>query len=141
MEELLREEIDALLDAQTVGRLGCHDGGLTYVIPLIYAREGDALYVLTTEGRKTRAARKSPAVCFEVDEYDAASGSWRSAIVQGRYEELDDDGKAHAIALLSKRHGGRRGDAQPPPPRPTVAAVAFRVVIESVTGRAVRRGG
>ena len=87
MDVMTREEIDSFLDEQTVGRMGCHDAGVTYVVPLIYARDGDALYVLTTQGEKIRIARKNPAVCFEVDEYEAATGSWRSVIVQGRYED------------------------------------------------------
>jgi uncharacterized protein len=64
---------DVFLDERAVGRLGCQDGGATYVVPLIFARERDALYLLTIEGRKVRAARKNPAVCFEVDEYDGAT--------------------------------------------------------------------
>jgi nitroimidazol reductase NimA-like FMN-containing flavoprotein (pyridoxamine 5'-phosphate oxidase superfamily) len=78
-------------------------------------------------------------VCFQVDEHDRATGNWRSVIIQGRYEELDAAGTAEALALLGKRFGGRRpassGPAQPAP-RPTVA---FRVRIESITGRQVRR--
>jgi len=136
MDVMTREEIDSFLDEQTVGRMGCHDAGVTYVVPLIYARDGDALYVLTTQGEKIRIARKNPAVCFEVDEYEAATGSWRSVIVQGRYEELDEQGKARALGALAKRHGTRRGSSEGPPPRPIVA---FRIVIAEATGRAVRR--
>jgi uncharacterized protein len=139
MEELTRDEIDRLLDEQVYGRLGVHDSGVTYVVPLIYVREQDALYVLTTEGQKIRAARNNPAVCFEVDEHDRATGSWRSVIVQGRYEELDAAGATEAITLLGKRFGGRRSTASAPAQPATRATVAFRVHIVSVTGRAVRR--
>jgi uncharacterized protein len=138
MNELTQEEIEGLLDAQTVGRLGCHDAGVTYVVPLIYARDGRALYVLTTEGEKIRVLRKNPAVCFEVDEYESATGSWRSVIVQGRYEELGGEGRSSAVSILSKRFGARRAQSgeAPPPARPIVA---FRIHIDSATGRAVRR--
>jgi nitroimidazol reductase NimA-like FMN-containing flavoprotein (pyridoxamine 5'-phosphate oxidase superfamily) len=138
VDELTQDEIERFLDGQTVGRLGCHDAGVTYVVPLIYAREARALYVLTTEGEKIRVLRKNPGVCFEVDEYESATGSWRSVIVQGRYEELDAEGKSRALSVLSKRFGTRRGqdDGPPPPARPVVA---FRIHIDSATGRAVRR--
>ena len=141
MDNLSREESERFLDDQTIGRLGCHHQGVTYVVPLIYAREGDALYVLTMEGQKVLFARQNPSVCFEVDEYDAATGNWRSVIVQGRYEELDSDGKARAIAILGKRHGSRRGSSStdgppPPPPRPVVA---FCIRVEHVTGRVMKR--
>src|SRR6185436_19382462 len=98
IQELTLEEIDELLDRQTIGRLGCHYAGTTYVVPLVSARHKGALYVLTADGMKTALARGNPQVCFEVDEYDAESGNWASAILQGRYEELDGAGKVGAIA-------------------------------------------
>lgn len=133
IEELDRAQIDDLLRAQMVGRVGCHAGGLTYVVPVIYAYDGEAFYVYTVEGQKVRMMRESPGVCFEVDEYER--GSWRSAIAQGRYEELDADGAARALALLTERFpaGGTRR------PRAEGAPVAFRIVVEEITGRAVRR--
>lgn len=139
MNELDREEIDRFLDEQTVGRIGCHDSGLTYVVPVIYARRADALYVMTTEGQKVQMMRKNPSVCFEVDEYEGATGSWRSVIVQGSYEEFDADGKAAALSILAQRFGTRRVPTERPqvPLGPTVA---FCIRIQSVTGRSVRRG-
>lgn len=134
--ELSRDEIDELLAAQVVGRIGCHVDGLTYVVPVIYAYDGAAFYVVTVEGQKTRMMRANARVCFEVDEYER--GSWRSAIAQGRFEELDDAGREHALALLTARFAGGGGDRRRPSDggRETVA---FRIVIDEVTGRAVRR--
>ena len=132
--ELDRAAIDDLLRGQVVGRIGCHADGLTYVVPVIYAYDGEAFYVYTVEGRKVRMMRASPRVCFEVDEYER--GSWRSAIAQGRYEELDAEGAARALELLAARFppspAGRR-------PRAEGAPVAFRIVIEEISGRAVAR--
>jgi nitroimidazol reductase NimA-like FMN-containing flavoprotein (pyridoxamine 5'-phosphate oxidase superfamily) len=82
-----------------------------------------------------RMMRASPRVCFEVDEYE--QGSWRSAIVQGRYEELDEAGAERALSLLAARFAGRRGSS--PRPRAEGVPVAFRILIDEVTGRAVRR--
>ncbi|HXX70234.1 MAG TPA: pyridoxamine 5'-phosphate oxidase family protein [Polyangiaceae bacterium] len=140
MNELARDEVDRFLDEQTVGRIGCHDAGLTYVVPVIYARQADALYVMTTEGQKVHMMRKNPSVCFEVDEYEAATGSWRSVIVQGRYEELDGDGKALALSILAQRFGTRRVPTERPRV-PLGPIVAFCVRIQSATGRSVRRDG
>lgn len=138
VNELDREQIDRFLDEQVMGRLGCNDAEGTYVVPLIYARHGQMLYVLTTEGRKIRAARSNPAVCFEVDEYDWKTGSWTSVIVWGRYEELHGDAKTEAIAALGRRHGTRRASSEAPVAEER-ATVAFRIVIERATGRAVTR--
>lgn len=133
--ELDRAAIDDLLHAQVVGRIGCHAGGVTYVVPVIYAYDGEAFYVYTVLGQKVRMMRANPQVCFEVDEYER--GSWRSAIVQGSYEELGGADAERALALLTERFaargtGGRRQRSEGTP-------VAFRIRIEDVTGRAVRR--
>ena len=132
--ELDRAEIDDLLHAQVVGRIGCHADGETYVVPVIYAYDGEAFYVYTVEGRKVRTMRASPQVCFEVDEYER--GSWRSAIAQGRYEELDAEGAERALALLAARFASRGTGSRP---RADGTPVAFRFVIDEITGRAVRR--
>jgi uncharacterized protein len=134
--ELSRDEIDELLNAQVVGRIGCHADGLTYVVPVIYAYDGAAFYVVTVEGQKVRMMRANPRVCFEVDEYDR--GSWRSAIVQGRFEELDDEGEERALALLSARFAAGGVERRRPSDEGR-ATVAFRIAIDEITGRAVRR--
>jgi nitroimidazol reductase NimA-like FMN-containing flavoprotein (pyridoxamine 5'-phosphate oxidase superfamily) len=135
IEELSPAEVDALLRESVVGRIGCHVDGLTYVVPVIYAYDGEAIWVVTVEGQKTRMMRSNPRVCFEVDEY-AGPGSWRSVIVQGTYEELDGDGLAQATALLAERFAGR-GSGR----RPSAGGrepVAFRIRVAEATGRTVR---
>jgi nitroimidazol reductase NimA-like FMN-containing flavoprotein (pyridoxamine 5'-phosphate oxidase superfamily) len=135
VQELTRDEIDAFLDEQRIGRLGTRDDESIYVVPLMFARRDDALYVVTVDGRKTRAARAHDSVCFEVDDYDSATGSWTSVIVWGRYEELHEGAQTEALRILRERHGVRRTSG-PPPSRPTVA---FRIRIEKASGRWVER--
>jgi nitroimidazol reductase NimA-like FMN-containing flavoprotein (pyridoxamine 5'-phosphate oxidase superfamily) len=135
MDELTRDEIDALLRDQVVGRIGCHAAGETYVVPVIYAWDGEAVWVATVEGRKTRTMRANPKVCFEVDEY-SGPGVWRSAILQGDYEELADDDAEHALELLRARFSG--GTARRP--RETGREpVVFRIRVREATGRVVGR--
>ena len=133
--ELDRAEIDELLHAQVVGRIGCHTDGATFVVPVIYAYDGEAFYAYSLEGRKIRMMRANPSVCFEVDEYDGR-GSWRSAIAQGTYEELEGADAQRALALLTERFAARGGERRP---RGAGRPVAFRIRIDEVTGRAVRR--
>lgn len=133
--ELTRDEIDDLLNREKVGRIGCHADGDTYVVPVIYAYDGRAFVVASIEGRKIEMMRSDPRVCFEVDTY--GTSGWESAIAQGRYVELataeEVDG---ALDLLAERFG-RREDSR----RRAVseATVVFRVEIDEITGRAVRR--
>jgi uncharacterized protein len=132
VDELTRTEIDELLGGEIIGRIGCLAGREVYVVPVIYAYDGEAVYVYSIAGRKIEAMRDNPEVCFEVDRYDGP-GDWRSAILWGRYEELGEEGAARARELLRGRFtGGGRG------PRPTgdgSTPVAFRIVIERATGR------
>lgn len=136
IRELDRAEIDAFLHSQVVGRIGCHADGLTYVVPIIYAYDGECLYVASVEGQKTRMMRESPRVCFETDEYER--GSWRSVIAYGDYEELAGEEAEHAVELLAERFGRsgsrrRHGSGEAP------QTVCFRVRIREATGRAVTR--
>ena len=137
IEELTGAEVDELLRDRTVGRIGCHADGVTYVVPVIYAYDGEAVYVASVEGQKTRMMRMNPRVCFEIDEHEP--GTWRSVVAQARYEELAGAEAERALALLTERFAGagrrRRPEAG------GRATVCFRLVLGETTGRAVRPSG
>ena len=137
--ELSSREIDDFLRSQRIARLGCHADGVTYVVPLIYAYEDDAVVAVTTEGRKTAMLRENPRVCVEVDEYDSdGKGSWRSVIGHGTYEELDGDAIEPALALMRERFARTAGRAaEPRALGPEV--VVLRIKLEEVSGRTVER--
>lgn len=132
IEELDRDEIDAFLRRQAVGRVGCHAGGRTYVVPVIYAWYGECVYVQSIEGRKIEMMRANPEVCFEVDEY-RPGGAWCSVILDGVYEELEGTAADDALALLIERFAGARRRTSRSPRKP----VAFRIRATAVTGRTI----
>ncbi len=136
IEELDEREIDEFLRRQKVGRIGCHADGESYVVPVIYAWNGEAVYVQSIEGRKIRMMRANPDVCFEVDEYEP-DGSWRSVILDGVYEELEGGRAEAALALLAQRFVGRRPTGGDRAAGRT--PVAFRIRATRVTGRRVVR--
>jgi uncharacterized protein len=138
IEELSRAEIDALLAEEVVGRIGCHADGQTFVVPVFFAYDGDSILVQTLEGRKVEMMRAAPEVCFEADRYEAETGSWRSVVADGRYEELDEAGGEQARALLRERFAktGRTRERSDTGGR---KPVAFAIRIERISGRAVRR--
>jgi uncharacterized protein len=137
--ELSRGEIEDFLRSQRIARLGCHAGGTTYVVPLIYAYEDGAVVAVTTDGRKTAMLRENPRVCVEIDEYDAdGRGSWRSVIAQGIYEELATDEIEPALALLRERFARTAGRA-PEPRQLGPDVVVLRIRLEEISGRAVER--
>lgn len=137
--ELSRTEIDNFLRSQRIARLGCHAGGVTYVVPLIYAYESGAVVAVTTEGRKTSMLRENPRVCVEVDEYDSdGRGSWRSVIAFGTYHELAGDAIEPALTLLRARFARTAGrTAEPRSPGPNV--VVLSISLDEISGRAVER--
>ncbi len=102
---LSQDEIEALLRRHRVGRIGCCIDDRPYVVPVDYAYDGSAVYVVSGPGRKIDAMRTDPRVCFEVDEIDESDGDldWRSVIADGVYVELTDDGgRRAALTLLGK---------------------------------------
>lgn len=139
MRELTRDEIEDFLRTQRIARLGCSAGGETYVVPLIYAYEAGHVVAVTTEGRKVAMLRENPRVCVEVDEYDTdGTGSWRSVISQGTYEELSGADVEPALALLRERFARSAGrEAEPRPLGPGV--VVLRIRLDELSGRAVER--
>jgi nitroimidazol reductase NimA-like FMN-containing flavoprotein (pyridoxamine 5'-phosphate oxidase superfamily) len=139
MRELTDGEIEEFLLGQRIARLGCHAGGETYVVPVIYAYGDGAVVTVTQEGRKVAMLRENPRVCVEVDEYDTdGRGSWRSVIAYGRAEELAGEEIEAALSLLRERFARAAGrEAAPRPLSPGV--VVLRIRLEEVSGRAVER--
>jgi uncharacterized protein len=136
IEELNDEQIDAFLREQVIGRIGMHADGRTYVVPIIYAWDGECIYVQTIEGRKVAMMRANPEVCFEADWYER--GSWRSVIVDGTYEELTGADAEQALEKLVARFAGSTGGRRRPSAE-GVQPVAFRIRPTRMTGRTVQR--
>ena len=59
--KLTRVEINEVLRANTIGRIGVSVDGRTYVVPVTYVYDGDAVYGHTRQGQKVRMMRKNPA--------------------------------------------------------------------------------
>jgi uncharacterized protein len=97
-----QKQVDHLLHSETVGRIGVHADGRTYVVPTTYVYDGDAIYGHAAEGLKVRMMRASRSVCFEVDHIEDMA-NWRSVIAWGTYEELSGDVAIAAMNLLRSR--------------------------------------
>ena len=96
---LTDNEIDSLLMSQAIGRVGCHSGGKTIVVPITYAFDGKRIIGNTTAGEKIAFMRANPSVCLEVDQVKDLR-NWRSVIVQGRYRELKGEDASLAMSYL-----------------------------------------
>jgi nitroimidazol reductase NimA-like FMN-containing flavoprotein (pyridoxamine 5'-phosphate oxidase superfamily) len=134
--EMSPNEIEEFVLSQRVGRVGCHVGGETYVVPVIFGWDGNCIYVYTTEGKKVDMMRENQRVCFEVDEH-LASGGWRSVIAQGVFEELEGDEALRALQIITERVSSNREAESSRPRGGGRTPVAFRIRTNDVTGRKV----
>ncbi len=100
--ELEEEQINQLLRSEAVGRIGCHGGDMTYVVPVTYVYDGENIYGHMDEGLKLRLMRANTNVCFEVDHIENIA-NWQSVIVLGTYEELRGEEADKALVLLLRR--------------------------------------
>ena len=87
--DLDESQIDDLLNAKLIGRLGLQEDGVPYIVPISYAYDGESIVCHTQEGLKMEMMRKNPLVCFQVDDMDDLS-RWKSVICWGNAEEVKD---------------------------------------------------
>ncbi len=87
-----RAEMDQFLTVAPVGRLGMITPEGPYVIPMGYCyTEGKIfIHMCGEEGRKVRALKANPVVCFEVDESLSDTSLAKSVIITGRAEIIDE---------------------------------------------------
>ncbi len=110
-ETLADAEMDALLDRQMYGHLGCTlPDGRVYVVPVTFAYRDGAVYGFSFPGTKVEALRANPDACLQVEEV-LRGGDWKSVIVWGTYEELKGDERLHALKLLLARLELEQGTA------------------------------
>jgi PPOX class probable F420-dependent enzyme len=104
--------------AARVARLATADaGGRPHVVPIVFAVEGERVYIAvdakpkrTTALRRLANVRENPAVSLVVDHYDEAWEAlwWARADGTGRVLEAEDAEARHAVALLRKRYPQQR---------------------------------
>jgi len=101
LKVLDREECEALLRTQRVGRVGvCTHRPL--VLPVVYALLDADVVFRTAPGEKLIAAALNRTVAFEIDEYDVSARSGWSVIVVGAAEEVvapEDLKRVRALGL------------------------------------------
>jgi nitroimidazol reductase NimA-like FMN-containing flavoprotein (pyridoxamine 5'-phosphate oxidase superfamily) len=144
---LTNNEIEALLNIEVIGRIGCYADNKLYVVPVSYAYDGNYVYAHSKDGMKIRMMRKNPSVCFVVDRMENMS-NWLSVIASGTFEELTDaESLMKGMKLLIERfkplmvsetaqpsHGlSHQHDTK------GFQAVVFRILLSEKTGRFEKR--
>lgn len=135
-----RALLDALLDDELVGTLATVLDGQPWVVPLLFARDGDRvlLHGSTGAGALRHAASGAP-VAFSVTAIDGvvvaestfdSSANYRSAVLRGTLRSLDGGAQTHALDVLSDRIlPGRTGEVRASTPRELAATLALELAI------------
>jgi nitroimidazol reductase NimA-like FMN-containing flavoprotein (pyridoxamine 5'-phosphate oxidase superfamily) len=144
--KLTNPQMDEVLHNNRLGRLGCNDGKLTYIVPVSYVYDGRNIICHAVPGQKIRIMRKNPSVCFLVDEIRNFT-SWKSVICWGEYEELTDEWERFsAMKLFVDRTMKLKISETAVPPEISgnrvhprspgnIKPVIYRIIIREKTGR------
>lgn len=146
--ELNPEQIESVLAANVVGRIGCFADGKIYVVPVTYVYDNGYIIGHTGQGMKTDMLQKNPECCFEVDVMQNMA-NWQSVITWGTFEQLKGEEATVAMKKLINRlmplmssetsqpthglEGTHRMDTH------LMKAVVYRIRLKEKTGRFEKR--
>jgi nitroimidazol reductase NimA-like FMN-containing flavoprotein (pyridoxamine 5'-phosphate oxidase superfamily) len=147
-----RADLDTILDAGWVGTLAVVVDGAPQVVPVLYARDGDALLMHGSTGAGSlRAAGGGGPVAFCVSLLDGfvyaaslfeSSANYRSAVVTGAMEVLDGDQARAALDRLSEHlMPGRPAEVRGHTAKEIAATVVLRLPIRDGSWTAKARTG
>jgi len=146
------ETVHSILDEGLICHLGFVVDGTPFVMPTMYARSGDVIYVHGSPASRMLRAAAGPAdVCLTVTLLDGLvlaraafshSMNYRSVVVLGRAEEVwDSDEKMRATeALVEHVCRGRWADARHPNPKELATTTILRLSLDEASAK-VRSGG
>jgi uncharacterized protein len=147
-----RALVHAILDEGFLCHLGFVRDGAPVVLPTLYARRGERLYVHGSTGsRPLREAGAGLAVCLTVTHLDGLvlarsafhhSVNYRSVVVHGTAHQVTDPGeRARALdAIVDQAVPGRSADSRPATARELAATAVVRLDLAEVSAK-VRAGG
>jgi nitroimidazol reductase NimA-like FMN-containing flavoprotein (pyridoxamine 5'-phosphate oxidase superfamily) len=141
--EMSREECEALLARNHVGRLGYARGNVMDIQPVHYVYDAGWLYGRTSEGTKIQTTGYAwHPVAFEVDEVEDLF-RWRSVVVHGGFYTLPFHGVEWEVAewkkgveLLRTLIPETFREDDPVPER----TILFRIALQEVSGREASPG-
>ena len=115
-QKVVKEEI---LRQNYVGRLGLVINGNPYIVPMNFCYSQDVIYLHShKDGLKMQEIRKTPRVCFEVDEGEMIAGenpcdySWEytSVIAYGKARVVEEKHeRLKALRLISDKYSPGKG--------------------------------
>jgi uncharacterized protein len=143
--------IHSILDTGLVGHAGFVSGGQPIVIPMLYGRDGDVLYLHgSVASRLQRTLAGGIDVCLTVTLVDGLvfarsafhhSMNYRSAVVFGRASLVIGEEKEHGLRVITEHLApGRWDEVRTPNEEELKVTSVLRLAIEEASAK-VRRGG
>ena len=141
-----RATIYPILDAGLVCHVGFVVEGQPFVIPTIYGRDGDVIYLHgSTKSRMVNQLGRGIPVCLTVTHMDGLvlarsafhhSMNYRSAVVFGKAKEVHGEEKERALFIISENMlAGRWDEVRPPSEKELKATSVLRLDIESASAK------
>lgn len=146
-----RATIDSILDEGLVCHAGFVTDGQPYVIPMVYGRVGDSLYLhASAASRLTRVLAAGAPVCVTVTLLDGLvlarsafhhSVNYRSVVVLGTAAEVIDPAERDAAleAIVGHMLAGRWGEVRPPNTQELKATAVLKLPLGEASAK-VRSG-
>jgi uncharacterized protein len=148
-----RALIDSILDEAVLCHVGVvQDDGSPMVLPTLFARDDDHLYIHgSPASRLLRTGKTGVPMCVTVMLLDGFvmaksafhhSVNYRSVVVFGTAEEVVEDAeKARALELFVEHvHPGRSAESRPPNAKELKATLVLRLPLDEASAK-VREGG
>lgn len=137
--DLSKREIIDFIAQQSIGRLGIHADGETYVVPINYLTRDNVIYAHSGPGKKIDMMRKNPDVCFQIDDIKDTF-RWKSVVVWGKFEELEGIERQQVMqGLIQKIMAVTDENAKEPShgidPKHYDSLIVYRITMEKATGK------
>jgi len=141
------ETVHGVLDAGLVSHVGFVQDGQPFVIPMIYGREGEVLYLHgASKSRVVKLLGSGAPVCVNVTLLDGivaarsafhSSMNYRSAVVFGTGRVIEDEASSlHALEVITEHAlGGRWQELRAPLEREIAMTGVIAVAIESASAK------
>lgn len=105
--DMSAEEIEEILERNYWGVLSTAAEGEPYAIPIIFGRRGDVFYAVVGPGRKVENIQANPRVCLNVVEVEDMARRWRSVVVMGHADWVEDEeGIGTALDVIRQQYPG-----------------------------------
>ncbi|MFC9586461.1 pyridoxamine 5'-phosphate oxidase family protein [Streptomyces yangpuensis] len=145
-----RETVHSILDGAYICHLGFVRDGAPVVLPTLFARVGESLYMHGSTGSRPllAAGRSDPGlpVCVTVTHVDGLvlarsafhhSLNYRSVVVHGTARQVTDEAECRTAldAMVDAVAPGRSGDVRPANAKELAATAVIRVDLEEVSAK------